>query len=349
MFFRSRRIDPLLERSRQHLEAEEPEAALAAADEALAIAPRSAEAHVLRGAALFALGRGEEALAAYERAVSLDRRNLDALLGAADLLLDGWSEEEGAFERALAYGERGARLARKAKDDRMLAEFLLIEGTARNLLGDPRGALERLDAAAAILPEDYDVQAERAAALFETCRFDEARRLFEALLERDPEDPRVHHHLGLLAERRGEEDRARRHFERATELAPEDYPPPVRCSEAEFDRAVEEALERLPEPVRRYLSNVAIATEPFPDEGDLAGGDVSPTVLGLFRGSPLAEKASMDPWAHFPSSIVLYQRNLERFARDREELIEQIDITLLHEVGHFLGLDEEDLAERGLD
>jgi predicted Zn-dependent protease with MMP-like domain len=57
----------------------------------------------------------------------------------------------------------------------------------------------------------------------------------------------------------------------------------------------------------------------------------------------------MDPWSHFPSSIVLYQRNLERFARDRKELIEQIGITLIHEVGHFLGLDEEQLWERGLE
>jgi predicted Zn-dependent protease with MMP-like domain len=57
----------------------------------------------------------------------------------------------------------------------------------------------------------------------------------------------------------------------------------------------------------------------------------------------------MDPWSHFPSSIVLYQRNLERAARDRRELVEEIRATLLHEVGHFLGLDEEELWQRGLD
>jgi len=76
---------------------------------------------------------------------------------------------------------------------------------------------------------------------------------------------------------------------------------------------------------------------------------LSPSVLGMFRGAPFGQKASMDPWSHFPSSIVLYQRNLELFARDREELVEQIGVTLLHEVGHFLGLDEEDLARLGLD
>jgi predicted Zn-dependent protease with MMP-like domain len=57
----------------------------------------------------------------------------------------------------------------------------------------------------------------------------------------------------------------------------------------------------------------------------------------------------MDPWSHFPSSIALFQRNLERFARDREELLEEIRITLLHEVGHFLGLDEDRLRDLGLD
>ena len=57
----------------------------------------------------------------------------------------------------------------------------------------------------------------------------------------------------------------------------------------------------------------------------------------------------MDPWSHFPSSIVLYQDNLQRFARTREELVEEIAITLQHEVGHFLGLDEEELERLGLD
>jgi len=76
---------------------------------------------------------------------------------------------------------------------------------------------------------------------------------------------------------------------------------------------------------------------------------LSPSILGVFRGAPLGDKASPDPWSHFPSSIVLYQRNLERCASDRNELIEQIGVTLLHEVGHFLGLDEEALRERGLE
>ena len=57
----------------------------------------------------------------------------------------------------------------------------------------------------------------------------------------------------------------------------------------------------------------------------------------------------MDPWSHFPSGIVLYQKNLERLVRSREELLREIGVTLVHEVGHFLGLDEEELWERGLE
>ncbi|WP_373049584.1 metallopeptidase family protein [Vulgatibacter sp.] len=349
MFFRSPKIDHLLERCAAHLGADEPEHALAVAEEAVRTAPRSAAAHVQRAAALVALDRLEEALGSYERALELDRKHPDALLGAADLLIGVLGGAPEKLERGLALGERGVKVARKAGDERLAGEFLLLEAVAFNELGNPRLALERADAAIAALGPERDAQVERGVALFESCLFDEARRQFEALLGADEDEPWAHHYLGLLAERRGDAAAAELHFGRARALAPEEFPVPITLSEKEFDRVVEQALARLPEPVRRYLSNVAIAVEPVPAEGDLAGGDVSPTVLGLFRGSPLAEKASMDPWAHFPSSILLYQRNLERFARDREDLIEQIDVTLLHEVGHFLGFDEDDLAERGLD
>ncbi len=258
-------------------------------------------------------------------------------------------EEPEALERGLGLCARGVKVSRKNGDERLAAEFLLLEGVAFNELGNPREALERIDQAIAILGDDPEALLERGVALFESCRFDEAKRQFEDILATTPDEPWAHHYLGLLAERRRDDHEARRRFEAAQRLAPEEFPTPVRFTEKEFDAVVEAALERLPEPVRRYLANVAIAVEPVPADGDLSGGDVSPTVLGLFRGSPLAEKASMDPWAHFPSSIVLYQRNLERFAHDREDLIEQIDVTLLHEVGHFLGFDEDDLAERGLD
>jgi predicted Zn-dependent protease with MMP-like domain len=69
--------------------------------------------------------------------------------------------------------------------------------------------------------------------------------------------------------------------------------------------------------------------------------------LGLFDGPTWAEMRGMDAPADSPH-IYLYQQNLERLCFDSREMAEQVRITLHHEVGHFLGLDEHDLDERGL-
>jgi predicted Zn-dependent protease with MMP-like domain len=125
----------------------------------------------------------------------------------------------------------------------------------------------------------------------------------------------------------------------------------VELSSGDFDRAVAEALASLPARARDCLNNVTIEVEEVPAEEDLVANDppLSPLSLGMFRGVPVPEKTVGDPYSHFPSAIILYQRNLERYARDRDELLEQIGVTLLHEVGHFFGLDEGDLYDRGLD
>jgi predicted Zn-dependent protease with MMP-like domain len=69
----------------------------------------------------------------------------------------------------------------------------------------------------------------------------------------------------------------------------------------------------------------------------------------MFRGSGFGRGGALEAGTQLPPSIVLFQTNLERFARSRAELEEEIRVTLVHEVGHFLGLDEDELYERGLD
>jgi predicted Zn-dependent protease with MMP-like domain/Flp pilus assembly protein TadD len=330
------------------------EEALSLADQALARAPRSVPALHLRAAALAELGRLDEALDAYEQVLAAGRDDLDVLAGAADFHVNVLQEGEGdrqLLERGLELARRGSRLARKAGDPALSAELAWLEGAALNQLGESAAALERLSAAERDAPERVDVLLEKGFALYELCRFDEARAALLQAERLDPREPWTHHYLGLVAERQRDADEARRRFARARKLAPDEFPKPIALSHAAFDAAVEDALVGLPEPVRRYLSNVAITVEDLPQDDDLVGSDppLSPAILGIFRGSPYGHKASMDPWSHFPSSIVLYQKNLERFASSRADLIEQIGVTLVHEVGHFLGLDEEDLWERGLD
>ncbi len=346
-------LEALLDAAAAAFEDGDPDRALRAAGEALAVDRRSGPALHYRAAALSELGRDDEARAAYREALARGGDDVDLLVDAARFLLRSAGDDaprEDA-EAALELARRAARLARSAGDERMAGEAWLAEGRALLQIGDAPAALERLEAARSALPDDPDVLLERAVALFELCRFEEAREQYREVLDRAGGEAAAHHGLGLALERLGRAREAGRHLARARALAPDDYPAPVSVPPAEFERLVEEALQGLPAPVRSYLGNVAIAVEDLPAASDLLGSDppLSPGILGIFRGSPLPQKASMDPWSHFPSSISLYQRNLERFARSREELVEEIRVTLLHEVGHFLGLDEDELYRRGLD
>jgi len=277
----------------------------------------------------------------------------DGPTAEAERLLEeaGDALDRGEGEEALDLAARGERAARRAGATELLPDLILLQASALNDLGRSREALSRADALLRGSPRDTAAMLERAFALWELVRLPEARSQLQELLQLVPDDAWGHHLLGLVAERLGDAKEARRRFSRARRLDPREFPEPVHLSQGEFDKAVEDALEGLPAPVRGYLSNVAIAVEDLPADDDLLASDppLSPAILGIFRGSPFGEKGSMDPWSHFPSSIVLYQKNLERAAADRAQLIEQIGVTLVHEVGHFLGLDEEELWERGLD
>ena len=346
--------DPLLEAAVAALEDGRHEEALARAEEALALAPRSPKALHYRAAALEELGRTAEARAAYERALSLGKNDPEVWLDAARFLVDGLPEEEQErvdLEEGLSRARRGGRLMARAEDPGLRVDLLLVEARALSQLGRAREAFASLERAERTAPGDSEVLREKGLALYELCRFEEAEAALAAAEAADRDDASTVHALGLLAERRGDLDLARRFFKRARRLAPEDFPRPPGLSNEAFEAAVEDALLELPEGVRRYLANVAISVEDLPNDEDLLAADppLSPGILGLFRGAPYGRKASMDPWSHFPSAIVLYQRNLERYARSRDEVVEEIRRTLVHEVGHFLGLDEDELYERGLE
>jgi predicted Zn-dependent protease with MMP-like domain len=259
--------------------------------------------------------------------------------------------QDGDAERALSLAHQGAKQARREGDDGLAADLLWLEGAALLELADAPAALAVLDEALRLAPGHLDAALDRAEALFELCRFDEARGAAAAVVDQAPDEARAHQLLGLLAERRGDLGSAERSMARARKLDPEGFPRPVKLSRRDFDAAVERALDAIPEAVRRYLANVPVTVEDLPADHDLVESDppLPPTILGLFRGAPYGQKLSADPWSHLPSSIVLFQRNLERAATSRAGLEEEIATTLVHEVGHFLGLDEEELWARGLD
>jgi len=69
---------------------------------------------------------------------------------------------------------------------------------------------------------------------------------------------------------------------------------------------------------------------------------LDPELLGLFVGTPIGEEGATGS-GELPPRILLFKRNLERYATDLDELLEEITVTLYHELGHYLGLDEDEL------
>jgi predicted Zn-dependent protease with MMP-like domain len=122
---------------------------------------------------------------------------------------------------------------------------------------------------------------------------------------------------------------------------------PYRISRERFDRLVEEALARVPKRYRRHFSNVRILVEDFPSEEDAGlAGVPRHELLGLFSGGPYPQKAGFfDIPAPLPDSIILYQKNIEVVCESEDQLLEEIRLTLIHEVGHYFGMSEEQLEQ----
>ena len=122
----------------------------------------------------------------------------------------------------------------------------------------------------------------------------------------------------------------------------------MRVSREVFEQLVDQALESLPDAFRAHIANVIIEIEDQPDSRTCAELDLDDprALLGLYHGIPLTDRHVEEP-VHMPDRISIYQSNIQRICRSRDELVEQIRKTVLHEVGHYFGLDEDDLDEVG--
>jgi len=115
-----------------------------------------------------------------------------------------------------------------------------------------------------------------------------------------------------------------------------------------FEKLVEKALERLPGEFRQALDNLAIVIEDWPDPAvvEEITGDPAEVIYGLFSGTPLPERRFEDS-GDLPPIIALYQGPLEEDFPDRSELAREVEITLVHELAHFMGFDEDAVREFG--
>ena len=113
-----------------------------------------------------------------------------------------------------------------------------------------------------------------------------------------------------------------------------------------FERLVAEALASIPRRFKKAMQNIAIVVEDEPSRELLAEMDIEPpdTLLGLYQGTPLTERH----WGYgntLPDRVLIFQGPHERSAEDEDDLIVAIAETLIHEIGHYFGLSEEEIEE----
>ncbi|HEX6096616.1 MAG TPA: metallopeptidase family protein [Thermoanaerobaculia bacterium] len=117
-------------------------------------------------------------------------------------------------------------------------------------------------------------------------------------------------------------------------------------SKAEFERLVEEALESLPPRFAQLLDNVAVVVEEEPSDDDLDAledpeGDHE--LLGIYRGVALTRRTH-DMLPMLPDQIAIFRGPILRITRSRHEAVHEIRDTVIHELGHYFGLHDEDMA-----
>jgi predicted Zn-dependent protease with MMP-like domain len=118
---------------------------------------------------------------------------------------------------------------------------------------------------------------------------------------------------------------------------------------SEFEALVREVLDELPAEFARHLDNVAVVVEDAPDPGLLRALGMHPhrdTLLGLYQGVPLNERGGAFGNV-LPDKISIYYRPLMRLCRTPEQLRRQVRKTVIHEIGHFFGLDDREIRQLG--
>lgn len=261
---------------------------------------------------------------------------------AAPLFEAGLTRLEHAPDEALRYAEKALALLEDDDPDRDVP--LLLAATALAQLDRTDEALARAEALLTLGTDDPELFLDLAGLFSSLDDLEGACAALEAAVELDPEHADAWYALGSVRQELGEDPSDA--WIRARELDLSDERPPWRLDAADLEALAERTLKELPEEVRTLLANVPILIADAPTEAQVKSG-IDPRLLGLFEGTPLPHKGAFDQ-ASAPDTATLFLRNLEASCADRDELEEQLRITLLHETAHYFGLEDEDLEKIGL-
>ena len=264
--------------------------------------------------------------------------DIDEALDGIDAALDEGRHEEAA--------RMAGRALRRFPDS---PEAWGLMGEALEGLGDLRSAMQAFEKALELDPEWAAGHAHMAGLHLEAGELQQASDRIELTFDLDGMDPEANYAFAILCELEGETGTAEKFYRAASELDPERFFAPTRVSMDRFEAMAAEAVADLPEKVSAFIGDVPVIIEDLPGRdgsGRFVGG--APLLLGECIGDHREEAGALDPVSCTPPRIMLYKLNLERACVDADDLAEQVRITVLHELLHFLGLDESEVASRGL-
>jgi predicted Zn-dependent protease with MMP-like domain len=124
----------------------------------------------------------------------------------------------------------------------------------------------------------------------------------------------------------------------------------ARLSRKRFEQIVTDALKGIPAELRGALDNIEVAVEDWPSPQQLAdaGLEDDDLLFGFYHGTPLPERSPLVPYS-LPDLISIFQGPLEEACESEDELKDEIRRTVVHEIAHYFGFDEDRLAELGYD
>lgn len=121
--------------------------------------------------------------------------------------------------------------------------------------------------------------------------------------------------------------------------------PPFPMSETDFEAAVSDALDRIPPDLAKTMNNVAIFIED--DYTPQPGEDPDTVLLGLYEGVPLTERDSWWDAGSLPDRITIYRQPILDICETREDVIDEVTVTVVHEIAHHFGISDDRLHELG--
>ncbi len=247
---------------------------------------------------------------------------------------------------AVDHGDRSrARRLLKRLGAGTTLDFRYARWRVLSLDEDLAPALDAATEAASLHADSPDVQYALGWTLAGLGRHEEAVAALEEACFLDPDFADAWYDLAVARERGGDVAGMKAAF---AEVYAIDFAPPLpalRWSEDKVLGWAERAVKSLPKGVQDAARDVPIFVQDHPDPWILEDMPFDPRLLGLFDGPTYAE---VSLYGGASPHIYLFHRNLEAVCGDARDMAEQVRITIHHEVGHYLGLEEDDLHERGL-